>query len=99
MIKFNQNTPTAGDCTCDYRIDLDKEYTVGEFINSTLIRRPNEWGFFGICNVVFITGRPSCQYADGLLSTEPLPDDILKMQIKKVTSSGGWSSMDYVITI
>lgn len=40
MFKMLQSTPVGGDCTCGYNVELDKEYTVAEFIDLSRIPRP-----------------------------------------------------------
>ena len=44
MFSLTQITPTFGDCTAGYRVDLDKEYTVSEFINEVLKKRAKRMG-------------------------------------------------------
>lgn len=99
MFKLYQSTPLAGDCTCGYRIELDKEYTVGEFIDIVLSEKDREFGYIGIYNSSSIFGSPSCQYSRGELTTDNLTEDILNTTIKSVSASGGWGRMDYLIHI
>lgn len=97
MFHMYQSTPVAGDCTCGYRIELDKEYTVGEFINAVLSEKNKEWGSIGIYDGRSIFGSPGCQYEYGTLTTDNLPEDTLNATINSVSASGGWSRMDYLI--
>ena len=96
MIRYIQTAPTASDCTAPYDVQLDREYTVAEFIEAVLKQNPREWGKFGIFNKERFFGHPSCEYRDGEL-TEFMPDDILKRKIVKVKADGGWSLMNYLI--
>lgn len=88
-----------GDCTCDYNIELDKDYIVEEFIKEVLSSNPDEWGSIGIDDGVgYSHGTPYCDYKNGKLLTK-LPDEVLSKKVSKVTSSGGWSLMDYKILL
>ena len=103
MFSMYASTPTRGDCTCGYSITLDKEYTVGEFIETVLTEKSGEWGYFGIrvskggfSERVF--GNPCCEYKWGkLLST--LPEEYLDKKILSVTGDGGCSRMDYLFSV
>jgi hypothetical protein len=99
MFKFVQSTPVGGDCTCGYEIQLDKLYTVKEFVDTVVKEKNKEWGCIGISDGKSIFGSPNCQYRCGELITEQLPDDILLMPVKKASASGGYSRMDYKIDI
>lgn len=97
MFKFIQTTPVAGDCTCCYEIKLDKEYTVGEFIQAVLTQQKNEWGKIGIWKKGSWSGEPSVEYSCGKLTTENMDEISLNKKILEVKSNGGWSNMDYVL--
>lgn len=99
MIKLIQCSETHGDCTAEYSVILDKSYTVEEFINEVLTK--NEWGYIGIYNegqAWFDFGDPNCEYKYDKLVTQ-MPEDILKEEISEVKASGGWSRMDYLLTL
>ena len=97
MFKFKQRTPVAGDCTCGYDITLDKDYTVGEFIETVLKEKDKEWGYIGIAAKGEWFGKPNCEYRRGKLISEQMKEDYLNKKVKEVTASGGWSRMDYLI--
>lgn len=90
-----------GDCTAPYHVVLNRVCTVGEFINEVLTK--NEWGHIGIDRSSEgidrrIFGDPVCNYKkDTLLNC--LPDEWLDKTIKSVKADGGWSRMDYLITV
>lgn len=90
---FKKKSGTYGDCTNSYSIHLDKEYTVDEFINTILKKRPNEWGYIKIPSICKIS------YSNGNLTDGEFPYEILSKNIKNVDSHGGWSNMDYTIYI
>lgn len=48
MFTLTQSTPTAGDCTSGYKVTLDKEYTLQEFIDAVLTNK-GEWGVYQCC--------------------------------------------------
>lgn len=95
MFKLVHRAGPFGDCTSSYWVELDKEYTVVEFVDTVLKEEPGEWGYIGIHKEREIFGDPCCKYSHGELTTDPLPEDILNKKIGMVTASGGWSRMDY----
>ncbi|WP_443683882.1 hypothetical protein [Phocaeicola plebeius] len=94
MFSLTQITPTFGDCTAGYRVDLDKEYTVSEFINEVLKKEPNEWGYFKIKK----NGMMS-EYRYGELLENNFDNEILSAKVSHISASGGWTRMDYYLTI
>ena len=92
MFRLTQCTPVGGDATCGYYVELEKEYTVKEFIETVLNERKNEWGFFNI------KGSLSCEYRYGELVSDTGLQEIGHRKINKVSASGGWSRMDYQIS-
>jgi hypothetical protein len=98
MLKFSfiQTGKTSGDETTPYTVSLNKECTVGEFIDCVLKR--NEWGYIGLKSYGHIFGSPNCEYrGDKIVKTE-FTDEILSQKVLTVSASGGWSRMDYLIT-
>ena len=98
MFKLKQLRPEGGDCTAPYDVILDKEYTLEEFVK-TVVSRDDEWG-----EIRVDIGRrsyfdnPYCEYKWGeLLSV--LPDDLIYKKIISVKAHGGWSAMNYFITV
>lgn len=92
MIKLVECTPVIGDCTCGYNVILDKEYTVHEFIETMLKERNNEWGF--ISNHL---DSQQCEYRYGKILENTFTQEILHKKIIKVSASGGWTRMDYIV--
>lgn len=97
MFKLIQSGPTCGDCTAPYNVILDKEYTVEDFIK-TILLRSNEWGYIGIFDGKSIFGNPNCEYRYGNLKTH-LPNGYLSNKVVRVMASGGWTRMDYILTV
>ena len=65
MFEFVQRTPESRDCTCGYNIELDKEYTLKEFIGTVLKEKSNEWGEFVIYNGESLWKSPRWEYKWG----------------------------------
>lgn len=99
MFKFIHTAGPFGDCTSEYDIQLDKNYTVEEFVETVLKEKSREWGYIGIYKKGEIFGDPVCEYRSGKLITESLPEEFLRQDIKEVKASGGWSRMDYEIKV
>lgn len=96
MIKFSQSTPVGGDCTCGYDVEMDKEYTVGEFINDILADKKKEWGSFYIYTGPSVFKYVGFGYHYGELRV-PICNEILEKKIEKVSARGGFSNMNYEI--
>lgn len=100
MFELRYVGPTGSDCTAPYDVILNGEYTVAEFIKDALLR-PREWGYIGIRNNrvrYAIFGDPNCAYSDGKLLSN-LPDEYLTRKVISATASGGWSRMDFLLTL
>ena len=97
MFRLSQIGETRGDCTAPYSVTLDRDYTVEEFVQ-TVVSITDEWGYIGINDGHTIFGNPRCEYRWGkLLST--LPDEVREKKLVSVKADGGWSRMDYLLTI
>lgn len=94
MFTLTQVTQIFGDCTAGYRVDLDKEYTVSEFINEVLREKTNEWGSFEIKRFML-----KAEYRHGEIIESDFDENILSAKILSVAATGGWSRMDYIIII
>ena len=97
MFKLIQSGPTCGDCTAPYNVILDKEYTVEDFIKTTLLRS-DEWGYIGIFDEKSIFGNLNCEYRHGNLKTH-LPNEYLSKKVVRVMARGGWTMMNYILTV
>jgi len=96
MFKMYQAGRERGDCTAPYNVELDKAYTVSEFVDAVLTNK--EWGYIGIYCKGKTFGEPKCEYRyDELLYA--LPDNVLNKKVVKVEADGGWSRMDYLLWI
>lgn len=97
MFKLVQLKPEGSDCTAPYEVQLNGEYTVEQFINDVILDK-REWGRIGIDDGKSIFGDPVCEYKWGqIVST--MEEKFLKMRIVSAKASGGWSNMDYLLTV
>lgn len=97
MFKLTQLRPEGTDCTAPYSVELNGDYTVASFVQDVL-KDKTEWGYIGIDNGKFGFGDPNVKFRHGkLLST--LPSKYLDMKVTKAKASGGWSRMDYLLTV
>lgn len=98
MIDIMYGKPYSDD-TWDYIITTDNK-TVGDFIREKL-KDKREWGYFGIYNSKKNSafGSPRCEYSDGKIIGEPLPQGYLEKEIKSVSGNGGWSRSDFLFVV
>lgn len=98
MFELKQTGEERGDCTAPYAVILDKPYTVQDFVN-TVLERTEDWGYIGIDDHKnWSNGTPNCEYRWGNLKTR-MPEEIMDKPIKSVKADGGWSRMDYLLTL
>lgn len=95
-------TRMRSDCTASYNIDLDKSYTVGEFINAVLVNKKAEWGHIVILKDITmdITAprKSICEYEYGkVINQTEMTDEMLNCKIVTALASGGYSNMDYYL--
>lgn len=96
MFKLYCVGKVCGDCTAPYGVELDKEYTVNEFVQAVLTRQ--EWGYIGIYCQGKIFGEPKCEYKDNKL-LYALPDNVLNKRVVKAQADGGLKRIDYLLWI
>lgn len=94
----------GSDCTGPYNVTLYKDFTVEEFIKAVAEGVDgygrHEWGFIGIYdNGYYPFTDDRCKYRNGNIVTNNIPKKYLKKKIKKVRASGGWSCMNYCLTV
>ena len=100
--RYVLNNTASGDAKNAYKIVLEKECTVKEFIATILSSYPDEWGYIGIENKAEpFLGKPKIEYSKGKLigtiaELELMP---LDSTIITVRERGGWTSTDYVLKI
>lgn len=91
--------PTCGDETTPYEVIFNESMTVREF--SDYVLTLNEWGCIGIYNpdARSFFGDPQRWYHQDKWDSGPLPENIMDKTIKKAYASGGWSRMNYMLTL
>lgn len=100
MFTLTQTTPTGGDCTAGYNVNFDKEYTLQEFIDAVLTNK-GEWGYIKVAKRCCIWyDYPCIGYRYGKITGKPnIPETVYGYKVKSVTASGGWSRMDFIVTL
>lgn len=96
-MNLKQTSRTFGDETAIYSVELSKEYTVKEFVDEVVSNKSN-WGRIGIASEGAIFGNPMCEYKWGKLLTE-LPSEIMTDKVISAEAHGGWTMMDFKLTI
>lgn len=94
MIEIKQTNPAPDATTSGYDVVLDKTYTVLDFMYEVLKTRRRDWGTFRIA----VLGL-SVEYRYGMLKKPEWSHDLLYSKVSSVSASGGWTHMDYVITV
>lgn len=102
MFRLIQTSDTRGDCTASYDVQLDKEYTVKEFLETVLTQKANEWGAFYLMvrSKKLFWQNPSCEYKNGNrigLAWASILTRYGSRRIVRACSDGGWTRMDYYI--
>lgn len=92
MLKFIQTHSMGGDCTAPYDVELDRPYTVREFINEILAASPHEWG------EIRVVGCFSIKYRYGKIE-DIIPARYADLSVSEVKASGGYSAMNYRIKL
>lgn len=97
MFKLVQIGPAGDDCTALFDVRLNGPYTVETFIHDVLLDS-SEWGRIGINDGYTPFGNPSCEFSHGVLKSN-LPEEYLPLEVVSARASGGWSNMNYRLTV
>ena len=84
-----------------YDVILKHKMTLSEFIDAVL-ENTGEWGHIGLEFKGTIFGYPCCDYRYGSLTEESkatFTENQLNSTVKYVKSNGGWTNMNYLITL
>lgn len=90
--------PGGSDSTAPYSVEMSDECTVQEFVECVLKQFPGEWGYIGIRDGS-IFGNPNIEYAKGEIITENRLRKTEGETVIRASAHGGWSRMDYLLTI
>ena len=94
-MKLTQISQARGDCTAAYSVTEYTATTVGEFVDEVLMECPSEWGDIRDDHHHLIA-----EYKHGrIVSSNVTAERLLNKRIIKIIGNGGWSCMDYLITI
>lgn len=89
-----------GDCTCAYRLELKREYTIKEFVEEIVKKKPGEWGTIYHCKdlkEVYGAQLDTCDYSHGEITNHFSLIATGQQKIKEVIAHGGWTAMNYYI--
>lgn len=94
-IKLHQVAGPFGDCTSAYAVEFPEGLTVKEFIPLVVNENPDEWGRIALGWI-----RPTlAEYRHGSIVYTELFHKYKTREIFKIEANGGWSLMDYNITL
>lgn len=94
-IKLHQVAGPFGDCTSAYAVEFPEGLTVKEFISLVVNENPDEWGRIALGWI-----RPTlAEYNHGSIVYTELFHKYKTREIFKIEANGGWSLMDYNITL
>lgn len=103
MFDLRQSGPTGGDETAMYSVQFERGKpmpTIGEFIKDLIANHSGDWGGVQIREDKNRTlGIAHLGYSYGKITADSIPDEIKAKQIKRISASGGWSRMDYLIFV
>ena len=92
MFKLIQMRPEGSDCTAPYKVVLNGDYTVEQFILDVLLDE-REFGS------IYTPGHEKiCDYSHGNLLT-PVTNEYRKLKVTSARAHGGWGCMDYTLTL
>lgn len=100
MLRFVQVGEESSNFTRAYKLILDKEYTVGDFIYAVRSRQ-DEWGYIRIDDEKYPFGKPFCEYARGKVinSTDSFSEEFLSKKVISANAHGGWGLMNYTLVV
>lgn len=91
-----------GDASSSYVVQLDKEYTVQEFVKMVLDEKPGEWGNFEITtdfHYTYTNRKDICEYKRGKIIADFREEKTKTMVVSEVIAHGGWTNMNYFIKV
>lgn len=97
MLKLNKTSKTFQDCTANYEVTLPKELTVIELRDLIIKERLDNWGDIKLKDGTTF-GKLLFEYKYDSL-TKTLCEDYNNFKVSKVTASGGWSQMHFLVEV
>jgi hypothetical protein len=100
-IELKLTGKVRGDCTAPYTVELSRDCTLRELVDVILTR--NEWGYIGQYDPRTVFGWPCIEYSGNLIKEcdwrEEFREEDYQRKVKTVKADGGWSRMDYIVTL
>lgn len=93
-LDFEQQGSMRGDGCATYSVKLSRPCTLQELIDYILTQR-RSWGCLRIKGSLF----PSFEYEYGRQVCSSLTKANLRRKIAEISANGGWSNMDYFVTL
>ena len=101
MIRFTPTSEPDKNAMCKFKVLIPKETTVKDIIDFALTQ--DEWGTISVKyngnTSVLDYERKTIDSKKGTIKYDEITDEVKAMKVKKITSYGGWSRMDYKITV
>lgn len=104
MFRLVAKSEMSSDCTIEYKVEFDEEYTLTDFIWAVFEYRPDEWGVFTI-HCLGKQNKPiqeTQEYKYAKTDNKTLNGLLGRYghrKIKIAYACGGWSKMDYSIIL
>lgn len=93
-LDFEQQGSMRGDCCATYSVRISRPCTLQELIDFILTQH-RSWGYLRIKGDLF----PSFEYKHGQQVHSSLSIAELQRSVAEISADGGWSRMDYFVTL
>lgn len=93
MIKFKKESAGHPDYSRIVGADMDKEYTVFEFIDEILKKHPKDYGR------IDIDGKISYEYKNGVLDWALIPQELFNRVVENVEGMSSYYHTDYKLIL
>ena len=94
-LDFEQRGGMRGDGCSTYEVKLSRTCTLQELIDYILLNYRRDWGYLRIKGNLF----PCFEYKSGQYVCSSLTEADLQRKVVEVSADGGWSRMDYFVTL
>lgn len=105
-LKFIQTRAVGSDETAPYDVQLDGDYTLGEFVGHVLNNHTRDWGYIDPIAPPVQNPKPEdifsrcrIEYRYGKIVSGEIAENLRALHIDHVKAAGGWSRMDYIVTL
>lgn len=88
-----------GDCSSHYKVEIKQPCTVAQFVE--FVNQQGEWGKVHINPIGWLGNGLATYNYDTHIKDKPLemPQHYLNRRIARIEAHGGWSNMDYYVTL